>query len=292
MKPSKKGLQKIFQRQGNSYKPLGQGEKNMREIIKEAKRIVVKIGTSSLTHENGRVNLDKMEKLSRVLTDINNSGKEVILVSSGAIGAGMQRIGRSKRPEELPLKQATAAIGQAILMQMYEKFFGEYNQVIAQILLTKDVIEDEIKKVNAKNTFETLLDLGVIPIVNENDSISTTQIEGYRFGDNDTLSATVAQLIDADLLILLTDIDGLYTANPKESADATLITQVDEITPEIKGLAGDAGSRLGTGGMITKIMAAEIAKACGAHTIVASGEHIDILNAILSGEELGTWFVA
>nr|WP_069997523.1 glutamate 5-kinase [Cellulosilyticum sp. I15G10I2] len=264
----------------------------MRDKIKQTKRVIVKIGTSSLTHENGKVNLNKMEKLARVLTDINNSGKEVILVSSGAIGAGMQRIGRNKRPEDLPLKQATAAIGQAILMQMYQKFFGEYNQVIAQILLTKDVIEDEIKKVNAKNTFETLLDLGVIPIINENDCISTTQIEGYRFGDNDTLSATVAQLVDADTLILLTDIDGLYTDNPKENSEAKLIQQVNDITPEIEALAGGAGSKLGTGGMATKILAAKIAKMWGTDTIVASGEQIEILNTILEGKEIGTWFVA
>ena len=264
----------------------------MREKIKQSKRIIVKIGTSSLSHENGKVNLDKMERLARVLTNINNSGKEGVLVSSGAFGAGMQRIGRNKRPEDLPLKQATAAIGQAILMQMYQKFFGEYNQVIAQILLTKDVIEDEIKKINAKNTFETLLALGVIPIVNENDCISTTQIEGYRFGDNDTLSAMVAQLVNADTLILLTDIDGLYTDNPKENTEAKLIPKVEAITPEIERYASGAGSHLGTGGMATKILAAQIAKTCGTDTVVASGEHIEILNALLQGEELGTWFVA
>ncbi len=264
----------------------------MRSSIKAAKRIVIKIGTSSLTHENGKVNLEKMEKLARVLTDLNNSGKEIALVSSGAIGAGMQRIGRSKRPDELPLKQATAAIGQAILMKMYQKFFDEYNQVIAQILLTKDVVEDTIKKQNAKNTFETLLDLGVIPIINENDCISTAQIEGYRFGDNDTLSATVAELTGADLLILLTDIDGLYTSNPKDDANATIIKEVSNITDDIKGLAGGSGSHLGTGGMITKIVAAEIAKNCGTNTIIASGEHIEILRDILNGDEIGTWFIA
>lgn len=268
------------------------GEIAMREQIKVAKRIIVKIGTSSLTHENGKVNLDKMEKLARVLTDLNNSGREIVLVSSGAIGAGMQRIGRSKRPEDLPLKQATAAIGQAILMQMYQKFFGEYNQVIAQILLTKDVIEDEIKKVNAKNTFEALLDLGAIPIINENDCISTAQIEGYRFGDNDTLSATVAELIHAEVLVLLTDIDGLYTDNPKTNKEATLIAEVADITPAVEALAGDAGSHLGTGGMATKIVAAQIAKACGTHTIVASGENLEKLRDVLEGHEIGTWFIA
>lgn len=262
----------------------------MRQKIAEAKRIVVKIGTSSLTHENGKVDLEKMEKLARVLTDINNSSKEIILVSSGAMGAGMQRIGRSKRPEELPLKQATAAIGQAILMKIYQKFFDEYNQVIAQILLTKDVMEDPIKNSNAKNTFETLMQIGVIPIVNENDTISTAQIEGYRFGDNDTLSATVAQLVEADLLILLTDIEGLYTSNPKDNKEAKLIKEVTVIDEKLKSLAGGAGSNLGTGGMITKIVAADIAKASNIDTIIASGEKIEILREIIRGEEIGTWF--
>ncbi|MEE1070906.1 MAG: glutamate 5-kinase [Cellulosilyticum sp.] len=264
----------------------------MRSAVKAAKRIVVKIGTSSLTHENGRVDLNKMERLARVLTDLNNSGKEIILVSSGAINAGMQRIGRNKRPEELPLKQASAAIGQAILMKMYQKFFDEYNQVIAQILLTKDVMEDPIKNQNAKNTFETLVELGVIPIINENDCISTAQIEGYRFGDNDTLSAMVAQLVEADLLILLTDIDGLYTSNPKEDSTAQLIPEVEEITDDIKSLAGGAGSTLGTGGMITKILAAEIAKSCHTQTVIASGEEIEILRKVVAGEPVGTWFIA
>lgn len=264
----------------------------MREKIAQAKRVVIKIGTSSLTHTNGKINLKKMEKLAQVLTDISNSGKEVMLVSSGAIGFGMQKLGRNKRPDDLPLKQATAAIGQAILMQIYQKYFTEYNQVIAQILLTKDVLEDEIKNTNAKNTFNTLLDLGVIPIINENDCISTAEIEGYRFGDNDTLSATVAQLVQADLLILLTDIDGLYTDNPRENPDAQFIKEVDEITEDIENLAKSTGSRLGTGGMATKILAAKIAKQCGTETIVACGKNIEILYDILKGEEIGTWFKA
>lgn len=264
----------------------------MRQEVAQARRIVVKIGTSSLSHENGKVNLNKMEHLARVLTDLNNSGKEIILVSSGAIGAGIQRIGGSKRPEELSLKQATAAIGQAILMKMYQKFFDEYNQVIAQILLTKDVMEDSIKKRNVKNTFTTLINLGVIPIINENDCISTDQIDGYRFGDNDTLSATVAKIVEADLLILLTDIDGLYTSNPKENKTAKRIEEIHEITKEIKSLASGAGSELGTGGMITKILAAEIAKSCGTQTVIASGEHVEILREILEGKTIGTWFKA
>lgn len=264
----------------------------MRTQLQEAKRIVIKIGTSSLTHENGKIDLEKMDRLARVLTDLNNSGKEIMLVSSGAVNAGMQRIGRSKRPDELPLKQATAAIGQGILMKMYEKFFEEYNQVIAQILLTKDVIQDEIKSINAKNTFETLIGLGVIPIINENDCISTSEIAGYRFGDNDTLSATVTELVGADLLILLSDIEGLYTANPKNDPSAKLIPVVEEITSEIEALAGDAGTTMGTGGMTTKIIAAKIAKNANAHTVIASSTDINVLRDILRGEEVGTWFKA
>jgi glutamate 5-kinase len=265
---------------------------SMREAIKASKRIVIKIGTSSLTHPNGNTDLKKMEKLARVLTDLTSRGKEVVLVSSGAMGTGAKRLGLEKRPEELELKQATAAIGQAILMQIYQKFFGEYNQVVAQVLLTKDVVEDEIKKRNTQNTLQTLLKLGVIPIVNENDCISTDQIEGYRFGDNDTLSARVANLIDAQLLILLTDIDGLYTDNPKENKEATLITRVEEITTQIESLAKGVGSAFGTGGMYTKIAAAKIAKEQGTHTIIATADKIDCIYDILEGEEIGTWFIA
>lgn len=264
----------------------------MRQELKNSKRIVIKIGTSSLTHENGKTNLGKMEKLARVITDISNQGKEVILVSSGAIGVGARRIGLTERPEKLELKQATAAVGQAILMKIYEKFFDEYNQIIAQVLLTKDVIEDPIKKKNAKNTLMTLLDLGIVPIINENDCISTAQIEGYRFGDNDTLSAMVAELVEADTLILLTDIDGLYTDNPRENKEATLIKTVTEITSEIEGLGKGAGSRFGTGGMSTKITAAKIAHSCGTHTIVACGDDMNSIYDILEGEEIGTWFMA
>lgn len=263
----------------------------MRDRLKQANKIVIKIGTSSLTYPNGTSNLDKMEKLARVLTDLNHRGKEIILVSSGAIGVGSKRINQVERPTTLELKQATAAIGQAILMQIYEKFFAEYNQVIAQVLLTKDVVEDEIKKKNAKNTLDTLLGLGVIPIINENDCISTAQIEGYRFGDNDTLSAMVAQLVGADLLVLLTDIDGLYTDNPKQNPNASLIETVENITPEIEGLGKDTESTFGTGGMTTKIVAAKIAKSCGTHTVVALGDDTKILYDILEGKPVGTWFV-
>lgn len=262
----------------------------MREDIIAAKRIVVKVGTSSLTHKNGKINLKKMENLARVLTDLTNEGKEVILVTSGAIGTGAQRLGLVKRPDKLEMKQATAAVGQAILMQLYQKFFGEYNQVVAQVLLTKDVIDDKIKRTNAKNTFGALLELGVIPIVNENDCISTAQIDGFRFGDNDTLSAIVARLIDAQVLIMLTDIDGLYTCDPREDAGASLIRVVEEIDEEIMCHAGDAGSAFGTGGMTTKIAAAQIATSAGINTIVANGDNMDNVYAILEGNDVGTWF--
>lgn len=263
----------------------------MRKDINAAKRIVVKIGTSSLTHGNGKINLQKMENVARVLTDLTNAGKEVVLVSSGAIGAGAQRLGLAKRPDKLEMKQATAAVGQAILMQIYQKFFGEYNQVVAQVLLTKDVIDDEIKRTNAKNTFCTLLELGVIPIVNENDCISTTQIAGFRFGDNDTLSAIVAELIQSDLLIMLTDIDGLYTEDPRENSDAKLIDFVEGIDEAIMCKAGNAaGSKFGTGGMTTKILAAQIATCAGINTIVANGDKMDNVYDILEGKDIGTWF--
>ena len=262
----------------------------MRKKLKNAKRIVIKIGTSSLTHESGKLNLRKIEYLARVLTDIQNQGKEIVLVSSGAIGAGVQRLGLSKKPDQLEMKQATAAVGQAILMQIYEKFFGEYNQAIAQILLTKDIMDDDIKRTNAKNTFCTLMNLNVISIVNENDCISTTEIEGFRFGDNDTLSATVAKLIEADLLIMLTDIDGLYTANPAEDPDAQLIHVVESIDDDITCAAGDTNSNQGTGGMATKIIAAEITTCAGIDTVIANGDDMNNIYTILEGEDVGTWF--
>lgn len=262
----------------------------MRKEIQQAKRIVIKIGTSSLTHKSGKINLQKIECLARVLTDLKNDDKEIILVTSGAIGVGAQRLGLVSRPQELEMKQATAAVGQAILMQIYQKFFGEYNQAVAQILLTKDIMEDDIKRTNAKNTFCTLLEMGVIPIVNENDCISTAEIEGFRFGDNDTLSATVAKLVKSDLLIILTDIDGLYTDNPKENPDAKLIHTVEEINQDIICIAGAAGSEFGTGGMATKITAAQIATSSGIHTIIAKGDDIHNVYNILSGDNIGTWF--
>lgn len=262
----------------------------MRKKLQEAKRIVIKIGTSSLTHESGNINLQKMEALARVLTDLQNDNKEVVLVTSGAIGIGIQRLGLGPKPHELQVKQATAAVGQSILMQMYQKFFGEYNQTVAQILLTKDIMDDSIRNVNAKNTFCTLIDMKVIPIVNENDSVSTAEIEGFRFGDNDTLSARVARLIEADLLIMLTDIDGLYTANPADDPNAKLIHVVENIDASITCSAGDTKSSQGTGGMATKILAAEITTCAGIHTVIANGDDMDNIYAVLEGKDVGTWF--
>lgn len=261
-----------------------------RKRLKKCKRIVIKIGTSSLTYKNGKLNYAKMEYLARVLSDLKNAGKEVILVSSGAIGIGSERLGCRERPKQIEIKQAVAAVGQAILMQIYEKFFSEYNQVIAQILLTKDVLEDSVKKTNAQNTFAELLNMGVIPIVNENDTIATEEILESVFGDNDTLSAMVAVLVEADLLILLSDIDGLYTKNPKDYSDGILIDTVNCITDNIEKIAGGKGSSFGTGGMITKISAAKIANNNGIDMVIANGDDLMNIYRILAGEQVGTLF--
>lgn len=250
--------------------------------------IVVKVGTSTLTYDGGGINIRRVEILVKVLSDLKNSGKKIILVSSGAIGVGMGKLGIQKRPDCTRDKQALAAIGQCELMNYYSRLFGEYNHNVAQVLLTKDVIGDPVRNQNAVNTFEKLLQLGIVPIVNENDVISTDQIE---FGDNDTLSATVACLVDADLLILLSDIDGLYDSNPKDNPDAKLIPVVETIDEKIEALAGGAGSDRGTGGMITKIHAAEQAGNAGIDMIIANGANPYILYDIADGKEVGTLFV-
>lgn len=262
----------------------------MRKRIQACKRIVVKIGTSSLTHPQGGMNLRKIERLAFVLSDLQRSGKEVILVSSGAIGFGMGRLGLNERPKTLAETQAVAAVGQGRLMQVYENFFSTYNQPIAQILLTKDVMDHPIKSENAKRTFQTLMSMGAIPIVNENDTISTEEIEESRFGDNDTLSAIVAGLLSADVLVILSDIAGLYDQDPRKNSDAKLIEEVVEITPEIQEIAGGPGSSQGTGGMATKVIAARLARKNGIETIISSGENIDQLFEILDGKSIGTWF--
>lgn len=258
----------------------------------DAKRIVVKVGTSTLTHESGRLNLRRVEQLVKVLCDLQNSGKEVILVSSGAIGVGVGKLGLKKRPTENKVKQAVAAVGQCELMFIYDKLFGEYNHNIAQILLTKFAVDTDHKKQNVINTIDTLLDMGIIPIVNENDTVAIDELDGDNFGDNDSLSAIVAEIANADLLIMLTDIDGLYTSNPRNNPDAVKIDVVEEITDEIRTMAGGSGSNRGTGGMITKIIAADYATALGIECCIMNGENPKRLYDLFDGKTIGTVFKA
>ncbi|MCY6354307.1 glutamate 5-kinase [Clostridium sp. ZS2-4] len=262
---------------------------NRKEQLKDVKRVVIKVGTSTLTYPTGLLNLSRIENLVRQLSDIHNRGIEVILVSSGAIGAGIGKLGLKERPKTIPQKQAAAAVGQGILLHMYEKLFSEYGKIAAQILLTRDDISHRTRFLNATNTFYALLEQGVIPIVNENDALVVDEI---KFGDNDTLSAMVASLVNADLLILLTDIDGLYDSNPKTNPNAQFIDYVENITDEIIATAGDAGSSLGTGGMITKINAGKIATSSGSSMIIVNGDAPNVLNDILDGKDIGTFFQA
>ncbi|MDD7114133.1 MAG: glutamate 5-kinase [Lachnospiraceae bacterium] len=250
-------------------------------------RIVVKVGTSTLTHETGRINIRRIENLCKVLSDIKNAGHELILVSSGAIGLGVGKLNLKQKPDDMPTKQAAAAIGQCELMYLYDKKFLEYNHIVAQILITGMDFDNETSNHNFQNTLNRLLELGVMPVINENDSIVTDEIS---VGDNDTLGAIVAKTAQADLLILLSDIDGLYTANPREDKDAEIIDVVFSITPEIEQLAGTKGTDLGTGGMITKIKAAEIAMDAGIDMIITNGMYPENLYRILDGEKVGTKF--
>ena len=263
----------------------------MRENLKDKKRIVFKVGSSTLTHkETGALDFVKMEKFVRILTDLHNQGKEIVVVSSGAILVGRKALGNMERPTERSVKQACAAVGQCRLMTVYQKLFSEYNQNTAQILMTKITIANDISRHNAQNTFRELLNLGVIPIVNENDTVATYEIE---IGDNDTLSAIVAALIDADLLILLSDIDGLYTDDPRQNPDAEFIEQVDELTDEFMNMGkASTGSNVGTGGMNTKMIAAKIATSSDVDMIIANSKDIGVLHRLLSGENEGTLFVA
>lgn len=258
-----------------------------REQLKQYKRIVIKVGTSMVTYPNGRLNLKRVERLAWVLSDLRNQEKEVVLVTSGSIGIGSVRLAFEERPKETKRKQAAAAVGQAILMQVYQNFFNEYNQKMAQILLTKDDIINDERKNNTMNTFETLLELGVIPVVNANDTISTDEI---GFSDNDKLSALVASILGADLLILLTDIDGLYDADPKENPDAKRISYVEGITQEIEAMAGEKGSKFSVGGMTTKIEAAKMCMEQKLDMVIALGENPTIVFEILDGEDVGTYF--
>ena len=261
----------------------------------DIKRIVVKVGTSTLTHDTGALDLRTMEHLVRVLTDLMNDGYEVILVSSGAIAVGAAKLGIGERPKELRMKQAVAAVGQCRMMHIYDKFFGEYNRSTAQILLTGDDVDDEQRAEHLRSTFSALLSMGVIPVVNENDSVSSAEIETGAhkvLGDNDTLSAIVAALTEADLLVLLSDIEGLYDADPRTHADAKLLTTVEELTPEIYEMAGGAGTWRGTGGMATKLSAAKIAMEAGCDMVITNGKRPQALYDIVSGKETGTRFIA
>ena len=250
-------------------------------------RIVVKVGTSTLTHSTGLLNIRRVEELCRVLSDLKNAGNEIILVSSGAIGMGAGKLSLSERPTDIPTKQAAAAVGQCELMYTYDKLFSEYRHVVAQLLLTGDDIEHDDRRQNIHNTLSRLLDLGALPIVNENDTVTTDEIV---IGDNDTLGAIVAVAVDADLLIVLSDIDGLYTSDPHKNPDSKLITVVEELTEEIFSLGGGKGSKLGTGGMATKLKSAKIAGDAGIDMVIANGSRPEILYDIVEGKQVGTRF--
>ena len=255
-------------------------------------RIVVKIGTSTLAHAGGRLNIRRVELLCKVLSDLKNAGHQLVLVSSGAIGMGVGKLGLPGRPADMPGKQAAAAVGQCELMYTYDKLFAEYSHTVAQLLLTADDIRDDRRSIHVHDTLERLLEYQALPIINENDAVATDEIGiETTIGENDSLSAIVAQLVQADLLILLSDIDGLYTADPHRNVDAVLIPEVREITDEILALAGGVGSALGSGGMATKLHAAQITTAAGIDMIIANGEHPEVLYDIFEGRAVGTRFI-
>ncbi len=253
-------------------------------------RIVVKVGTSTLAHPTGRLNIQRMEKLCKVLSDLKNMGHEIILVSSGAIAMGFGKLNLSERPKDVPTKQASAAVGQCELMYIYDKLFTEYNHTVAQLLITApDIEEGGVRKQNFHNTLARLLELGALPVINENDTIST---EEFGIGDNDTLSAIVAVTIQADLLILLSDIDGLFDGDPRKNPDAKLIDTVEKIDEHIISLGGGSGSNLGTGGMATKLRAAQMADGAGCEMVIANGQSPEVLYDVAAGKRVGTRFLA
>lgn len=264
---------------------------SIREILKDKKRIVIKIGSSSLTHpETGALNLTKLEVLVREISDLHNMGKDVIVVSSGAIAVGRRAAGLGHRPSETKEKQACAAIGQARLMMIYQKLFSEYNQLAAQILMTKRTVMDNLSRFNALNTFRELLKLGAIPIVNENDTVSTYEMQ---FGDNDTLSAIVAALIDADMLLLLSDIDGLFTDDPNSNPNAELIHVVEKLDDHLLKMGKSTStSDVGTGGMASKLTAAKLASAAGTDMVIANGEDFRNIHRVIEGQDCGTLFLS
>ncbi len=263
--------------------------------MKDKMRIVIKVGTSTLTHESGSLNLQRIERMARVLADLHGMGHEVILVSSGAIAVGVAELQLGSRPTELRYKQAAAAVGQCNIMHIYDKLFSEYTCSVAQILLTGDDVDDPIRAEHLSNTFSALLEMGVIPIVNENDSVSSAEIEtGHNkiLGDNDTLSAIVAKLCKADLLVLLSDIDGLFDADPRTDPNARLIPLVTELTEDVLRLAGGSGTWRGTGGMATKLNAAGIAMSAGVEMVITNGSRMEDIYGIVAGQPIGTRFAA
>ncbi len=253
--------------------------------LKDAKRIVIKVGTSTLTYDTGKANLRRMAKLAQVISDLKNSGLEIALVSSGAIGVGVGKLGLRERPSDTPGRQAAATVGQCELMFMYDKLFGEYGTTVGQLLVTRSDFEDEERHSNLSNAFQKLFEYGALPIINENDSVA---VEEIVFGDNDNLSAHVATIVNADLLIILSDIDGLFTANPREDENAVLIPVVEEINDDILAIAGSTGSSRGTGGMITKLHAAQLASAAGIDTVLMNGENPEEIYRLLDGRQVGT----
>ena len=260
-----------------------------REALKKAKRIVIKVGTSTITYANGKRNFSQIDRLAREISDLQNQGKEMILVTSGAVAVGVDRMGLPGKPKTIPGKQAAAAVGQGVLMHTYEKFFADYGQIVAQVLITKTEAIDRHRYTNTRNTFMELMRQRVIPIVNENDVVALDEL---KIGDNDNMSALVAGIVDADLVIILSDVDGLYTANPQTHPDAVIVPEVAEITSEIEASAGGVGSARGTGGMATKIQAAKAATSSGIHLVIASGTEKNAITRVLQGEELGTLFVS
>ncbi len=256
---------------------------------KDVKRMVVKVGTSTLTYDTGKINLRRMSKLAQVLSDLKNAGMEIVLVTSGAIGVGVGKLGLKERPKDTPGRQAAATVGQCELMFLYDKFFGEYGNITGQLLVTKDDFDNEERHRNLHNSFMKLFEYGAIPVVNENDSVA---VEEIVYGDNDSLSAHVAEIVDADALVILTDIDGLFSANPREDENAVLIHSVDEINDDILALAGGSGTNRGTGGMITKLHAAKIATAAGIDTVVMNGSDPEDIYKLIDGRQIGTLFKA
>ncbi|PYG89389.1 glutamate 5-kinase [Ruminiclostridium sufflavum DSM 19573] len=265
-----------------------------REYLKDSQRIVIKVGTSTLTYDTGKINFTRIDKLVRIISDLSNQGKEVILVTSGAIGVGVDKLKLPERPKTIREKQAVAAVGQCELMHMYSKFFSEYGHTVAQILLTRDIMSDSNCRENVVNTFETLLEKEIVPIVNENDSVSIVELkvgQSDTFSENDTLSALVAKLINADLLIILSDIDGFFDSDPRKNPDSKMLSVINEITPDIELCAEGAGTKRGTGGMVTKLKAAKIATKSGVNVVLTNGSNPEIIMDIINGQDIGTVFV-